>query len=323
MQFQEFLAHLTHQRRVSAHTVKAYTNDLEQFAGYCAREFTVTTARAVTRDHVKAWLASLMTAELAPASIRRKLSALKAFYTYQQTRGLQAENPTLRIPTPKLGRRLPTSVAAKDLKRLFAAFPDPQTNTDFSLLRDHLLLALLYQCGMRRAELIGLDEGDVDQNQRRLCLRGKGGKQRLVPFGPALAELIDRYGELRQQGFPEAETSALLLTDRGGRLYPKYVYNKVVEHLGAFSTEEKKSPHVLRHSFATHLLAEGADLNAVKELLGHANLAATQLYTHNNIARLQEIYRQAHPAGEDQQKANKTRAIERPEAGDSPKNNDQ
>lgn len=305
MHFHQFLAHLTHQRRVSAHTVTAYQTDLEQFARYCAAEFAVTETKAVTRDLVKSWLASLMTAELAPSSIRRKLSALKAFYAYQQSRGLQMENPTLRIPTPKLGRRLPTSVATKDMKRLFAAFPDPLTNTDFGLLRDHLLLALLYQCGMRRAELIGLDEADVDQDHRRLSLRGKGNKQRLVPFGPSLAELISRYGELRGQHFPDAETPSLLLTDRGSRPYPKYIYNKVVEYLGAYSTEEKKSPHVLRHSFATHLLEEGADLNAVKELLGHANLAATQLYTHNNIRRLQEIYRQAHPEGEDKQKPEK------------------
>lgn len=298
MQFHQFLAHLTHQRRVSPHTVTAYTGDLEQFANYCAAEFGLQQTNEVTRVHVKAWLAGLMVSELAPSSIRRKLSALKAFYAYQQARGLQQENPTLRIPTPKLGRRLPTAVAVKDMKRLFNAFPDPQTNTDFSLLRDHLMLALLYQCGMRRAELIDVKEADIDLDHRRLTLRGKGNKQRLVPFGKGLVELIECYSLLKQQMFPETEVANLLLTDRGRPLYPKYVYNKVAEYLGSFSTEEKKSPHVLRHTFATHLLEEGADLNAVKELLGHANLAATQLYTHNNIKRLQDIYRQAHPGGE-------------------------
>ncbi|MFT5998166.1 MAG: integrase/recombinase XerC [Neolewinella sp.] len=298
MHFHQFLAHLTHQRRVSPHTVTAYTTDLTQFSGFCAEEFEVKATSEVTRDMVKTWLAGLMSAGLAPASIRRKLSALKAFYAFQQSRGLQSENPTVRIPTPKLGRRLPASVAAKDIKRLFAAFPDPMTNTDFGLLRDHLLLGLLYQCGMRRAELIGLNEADVDMDHRRLTLHGKGNKQRLVPFGPSLTELLECYSLLKQQTFPEPETTALMVADSGKRLYPKYLYNKVVEYLGAFSTEEKKSPHVLRHTFATHLLEEGADLNAVKELLGHANLAATQLYTHNNIKRLQDIYRQAHPEGE-------------------------
>jgi integrase/recombinase XerC len=299
MRFDQFLAHLTHQRRLSEHTVAAYTSDLGQFATYCANTHELTSTKAVTRDHVKAWLASLMTAALAPSSIRRKLSALKAFYSYQQSRGLQQDNPTLRIPTPKMGRRLPTTVAEKDMKRLFAAFPDPLTNTDFTLLRDHLLLALLYQCGLRRAELIDLDQADTDMDHRRLRITGKGNKQRLIPFGKKLAELIDCYERLRATNFPEADTTALIITDKGNRMYPKYLHNKVVTYLGDFSAEDKKSPHVLRHTFATHLLAGGADLNAVKELLGHANLAATQLYTHNNIQRLQEIYRQAHPEGEE------------------------
>lgn len=298
MTFHEFLAHLTHQRRLSEHTVVAYRTDLQQFAEFCVAEYDVKQTSAVTREMIKAWLAGLMSRDLAPASIRRKLSAVKAFYAYQQSRGKQRENPTLRIPTPKVGRRLPAAVAAKDIRRLFNAFPDPLTNTDFPLLRDHLLLALLYECGLRRAELIGLDVPDADPDHRRLTVTGKGNKQRLIPFGPKLAELLASYGELRAGTFPAAETEALLLTDRGKRLYPKYVYNKVSTYLGDFSTEEKKSPHVLRHTFATHLLEEGADLNAVKELLGHANLAATQLYTHNNIRRLQDVYRQAHPEGE-------------------------
>ncbi len=297
MTFHEFLAHLTHQRRVSPHTLAAYRTDLVQFATYCAEQFGVVAAVEVSRDMIKAWLASLMQEQLAPASIRRKLSAIKAFYAYRHQRGHQMENPTLRIPTPKLGRRLPSTVAAGDLRQLFAAFPDPAANTDFVLLRDHLLLALLYQTGVRRAEVIGLRGEDVDLYQRRLSVVGKGNKQRLIPFGPGLAELLETYGALRATTFPAAEAPELLLTDRGKKLYPKLVYNLVTTYLGGVTTEEKKSPHVLRHSFATQLLEAGADLNAVKELLGHANLAATQLYTHNNVERLRDIYRQAHPEG--------------------------
>ncbi|WP_273445292.1 tyrosine-type recombinase/integrase [Neolewinella agarilytica] len=298
MHFHEFLAHLRHQRRLSEHTVTAYSGDLSQFATFCLEEYDVTSPKGVSRDHIKAWLASLMTQDLAAASIRRKLSALKAFYAYRQQRGQQQENPTLRIPTPKLGRRLPATIAATDLKRLFAAFPDPTQNTHFGLLRDHLLLALLYQTGMRRAELIGLTETDIDLDNRRLTVLGKGNKQRLIPLGGGLTEILEAYGSLRATTFPDLETNSLLLTDRGRKIYPKFVYNTVVTYLEDFTTEERKSPHVLRHTFATHLLEGGADLNAVKELLGHANLSATQLYTHNNVARLREIYRQAHPEGE-------------------------
>ncbi|MEM9928173.1 MAG: site-specific integrase, partial [Bacteroidota bacterium] len=209
MHFHQFLAHLTHQRRVSPHTVTAYTGDLEQFAEYCKTAHSLQQTSEVTRGHVKSWLANLMVQDLAPASIRRKLSALKAFYAYQQARGMQRENPTLRIPTPKLSRRLPTSVADQDMRRLFAAFPDPQKNTDFSSLRDHLLLSLLYQCGLRRAELIGLREYDVDLDQRRLNVRGKGDKQRLVPFGKGLLEIMECYGALKQQLFTELKTDHL------------------------------------------------------------------------------------------------------------------
>ncbi len=183
------------------------------------------------------------------------------------------------------------------MKRLFAAFPDPLTDEDFGSLRDHLVLALLYQCGLRRAELIGLSPRDVDLDERRLRVRGKGDKERLVPFGPRLGELVEAYALLRERELPGAEPGQLILTDRGKRPYPKWVYNKVVRYLSLYTTADARNPHVLRHSFATHLTEGGADLNAVKELLGHGSLAATQRYTHNNLKRLREIYRQAHPEG--------------------------
>lgn len=293
MQTQEFLLHLTHQRRLSAHTVTAYRNDLKQFADYCAATYEVGRAGEVSRDMIKSWLAELVGEGLTATSIRRKLSAIKAFYLYRQTRGLQESNPAQRIPTPKIGRRLPGTIPQQALRRLFVTFPSPADQQDAEQLQDQVMLALLYQCGLRRAELIGLIYERIDLDRRQLRIRGKGDKERLVPFGEGLAELLDRLRQLRG-----TNEGPVLLTARGKAVYPKFVYNRVVRYLGGVTTEDKKSPHTLRHSFATHLTEGGADLNAVKELLGHSSLAATQLYTHNNLARLQEVYRRAHPEGE-------------------------
>ena len=296
MHFHEFLSYLEHQRRLSPHTLLAYRNDLETFANFCGSH-QVLQARAVDRSLVKSWLVHLTAEEASsPRTVRRKLSALKAFYKWRQQRGLQSENPTLRIPTPKISKPLPKTAEPETMQRLFAAFPDPLEDEAFHSLRDHTLLALLYQTGMRRAELIKLGVRDVDLRARKLSVTGKGGKQRFLPIGPRLAELVGRYSELREQSFAELPPN-LLLTDKGRAMYPKFVYNKVVQHLAGVTTQEAKNPHVLRHTFATTLLNGGADLNAVKELLGHASLAATQVYTHTNVARLQEVYRRAHPEG--------------------------
>ena len=293
MQTEEFLKHLSHQRRLSPHTVEAYRSDLRQFAAYCKSQYDVTAAGEVSREMIKSWLSKLLEEGLSAASIRRKLSTLKAYYHYRHRRGWQQEDPTLRIPTPKVGKRLPPTIPADDLKRLFAAFPEPAEETDYFVLQDHLLLALLYQLGLRRAELIGLRWADCSLERREMRVRGKGNKERILPFGARLAEVLERARHLRSA--PPEEY--MFVTRRGKRLYPKYVYNTVSRYLGGVTREEKKSPHVLRHSFATHLTEAGADLNAVKELLGHSSLAATQLYTHNNLARLREIYRKAHPGG--------------------------
>ena len=301
MDFTTFLNHLAYQRRLSAHTVAAYASDLEAFATYCGETYGVMHPAEVTRAIVKSWLAELNAGGMAATSIRRKLSALKAYYLYRQTRGLQEHNPTKRVPTPRAGKRLPATIPRADLDLLFGQFADPATENDFHSIQDHLLLALLYQAGLRRAELINLRLQDVHLDRRELLVRGKGNKERIVPFGPGLAELLERSIFLRSGA--ESDCQRLFITEKGKPLYPKYVYNKVRGYLSGVTREEKRSPHVLRHSFATHLTEEGADLNAVKELLGHASLAATQLYTHNDLERLRKIYRQSHPEGGEEKRS--------------------
>jgi len=294
MTIDTFLNYLQHERRYSPHTVVAYRKDLVQFEAYCRQTFAIRQLGEVKRSMVRSWLASLFEDHQAPASIRRKLASIKASYRLRQERGYQVDNPTLRIPTPKLPRRLPATIHQHDLERLFHQLSLQEEN--FSTVRDYLVLALLYQTGMRRSELIGLRLQNLDRPKRQLNVKGKGNKERILPYGKGLGDLIERYEQFRTSVWPGSPHQELLLTDRGRPLYPKWVYNTVTHYLSMFSTEEKKSPHVLRHSFATHLSDEGADLNAIKTLLGHANLAATQIYTHGSVERLKAVYQQAHPA---------------------------
>lgn len=292
-----FLNYLRHERRYSPHTVLAYEKDLQQFFVFVGQQFDIQEAKEVNRASIRSWLASLSAEGYKASAIKRKLSSLKAFYRFRQERGYQSENPALRIPSPKAPRRLAATISEKDMQRLFVYLEAAEK--DFSSLRDHLLLALLYQCGIRRAELLGLRDTDVSLEQRQLRVHGKGEKTRLLPFGQNLSDLLEEYIAARDGYFSERSGDSLLLTDSGQAPYPKWIYNKVVHYLSSVSREEKKSPHVLRHSFATHLSDHGADLNAVKTLLGHSSLAATQLYTHNNVERLSAVYEQAHPAAEE------------------------
>ncbi|MEL6141064.1 MAG: tyrosine-type recombinase/integrase [Bacteroidota bacterium] len=305
MTIDTFLNYLQHERRFSPHTVVAYRKDLVQFEAYCRQIFGVRHLGEVKRSMVRSWLASLFETHHAPASIRRKLASIKAYYRLRQERGYQVDNPTLRIPTPKLPRRLPATINQQDLERLFRQLALQEEN--FSTLRDHLVLALLYQTGIRRSELIGLRQQDLNSPKRQLTVKGKGNKERILPYGKGLAELMEQYEQFRASVWPDSPHQELLLTDRGRPLYPKWVYNTVTHYLSMFSTEEKKSPHVLRHSFATHLSDKGADLNAIKTLLGHANLAATQIYTHGSVERLKAVYEQAHPAAGTDETKNKRR----------------
>ena len=292
MMKESFLRYLEHEKRFSPHTLTAYRTDLEQFLQFLDHTFDIQAPEEVTHTQVRSWTVDLLNEGRSTSSINRKLSTLKTFYRFLQRRHGLERNPMLKVLSPKMGKRLPHVVRADELDRLFEQIKFP---TDFEGQRDQLVLELLYNTGMRRSELINLTLSDIDFRSNVLKVLGKGNKERLIPFGRGLAKLLLAYIELRQQTFGDPEYTNLLLTKQGKPLYPKAAYNIVHKYLAAVSTVEKKSPHVLRHSFATHLSDNGADLNAIKALLGHANLAATQIYTHNSIEKLKKVYESAHP----------------------------
>ncbi|MCP4441157.1 MAG: tyrosine-type recombinase/integrase [Aureispira sp.] len=299
MKVAAFLKHLQFEKRYSKHTCIAYQTDLEQFKDYLDRTYDLQNLLEVQSMHIRSWTVSLMQLELSPTSIHRKISTLKTFYKFLLTNGDISQTPLNRVFLPKKGDRLPAFVEQGKLDTLFNELEFP---VGFGGLRDNLLVDLLYSTGIRRSELINLKCIDIDQHKNTIKVTGKGNKIRLIPIHKDLKNLIVEYIEERKSTFPDAAHDYLLVTDKGKQLYPKFVYNKVTHYLSFVTTAQKKSPHVLRHSFATHLSNNGADLNAIKELLGHANLAATQLYTHNSIETLKKAYEQAHPTAKDKNK---------------------
>lgn len=288
-----FLNYLQYERRFSPHTIQAYRKDLEQFFDFLAEKAgEAPDIAAIRHTDIRSWVVELLTLDRSPRTINRKLSTLKTFFRFLRQHGHVERNPMRQVIAPKTGRRLPVHVQPADLARLFGHISFAE---DYPGRRDRLLLELLYATGMRRAELIALRIGQVDRAQGVLRVLGKGGKERLIPISRTLQRQIDDFLQLRRTAFPDTSHRELLLTDAGAPLYPKLVYNIVHRYLSLVTTVEQRSPHTLRHSFATHLSDNGADLNAIKALLGHSSLAATQVYTHNSIEKLKRVYQQAHP----------------------------
>lgn len=290
-----FLAYLSFERRFSDHTLTAYRNDLEQFISYIKEEQCLTSIDEVRHLHIRSWIVRQMQAGQAARSINRRLSCLKTYFKYLKKRGLLEKDPMKKVVAPKSGRRLPVFIQEKELGALFELVPFPD---DYTGKLHRLLLEVLYATGMRRGEAAKLRVPDIDLGRGVFRVAGKGNKERLLPITPLLTTLLEEYLALRNATFPGTEKAELFIKANGAPLNPDNIYYIVRKYLSAVSAAEQRSPHVLRHSFATHLSNRGADLNAIKELLGHANLAATQVYMHNSIQRLQEIYEQAHPKGE-------------------------
>lgn len=290
MIIQSFLQYLRFEKRFSANTVLAYESDLNQFFEFQKKLYEVEKPDQVSQSMVRSWMVSLMESGVGARSINRKITALKTFYKFLLRRDEVKLNPLLKVQSPKISKRLPVFVEESKMQLLFT---DVNFGDGFDAIRDRLILELLYATGMRRAELIGLTDERIDLYQCQVKVLGKRNKERIIPFTSKLKELIEAYLVARKEIAPFP--ASFFVSSKGISMYPKMVYRIVTERLSAVTTLEKKSPHILRHTFATHMLNNGADLNSVKELLGHANLSATQVYTHNTIEKLKEVYKQAHP----------------------------
>ena len=287
----EFLAYLQWEKRYSYHTVLSYQNDLTACFGYLEEQYAVKGPGDVETGFIRSWLASLKEAGLTSRSLRRKISTLKSYFKFYLRKGVITRNPMGVIVSPKMSRRLPGFVAEKDIQALRKVEFPP----GFEGETHRLILALFYLTGMRLSELVQLKEGQVDVSKSVVKVLGKGNKERVIPLEAAWMDRVREYRDQKPRELEAPNRDYLLVSTKGKPLYAKYVYRVVKRYLAMVTTIDKKSPHILRHTFATHLLEHGADLNAVKELLGHSSLAATQVYTHNSIEKLKEAFSRAHP----------------------------
>jgi len=285
-----FVDYLKFEKRYSAHTLIAYENDLIQFASYLKSTYDIVEIKAIKAIFIRSWVVSLMEKKLDARSVNRKITSLKSFYKYALKCKWVDISPMGKITSPKTAKRLPSYIEAEKLDTLFdnTVFADSLEGK-----REQLILELFYGTGMRLSELINLNLNDVDIRQLQLKVTGKRNKQRIIPMYAAMLPHLEHYLAYRSK--VETTLPNLFVMDNGDALYPMYVYRLVKRNLSIVSTQKKRSPHVLRHSFATEMLNNGADLNAIKEILGHANLSATQVYTHNSIEKLKDAYKKAHP----------------------------
>ncbi|MBM77440.1 MAG: integrase [Crocinitomicaceae bacterium] len=284
----DFLDYLRIEKRYSEHTLKAYEIDLFQFNNYLISVYSVENLQKIESVYLRSYMVELLSLSNSKSTVARKISSLKSMFKYLIKKQLIDESPASNITTPKVEKRLPNFIKEKEMQQLFNGDLFPK---DFKGLRDRLMIAILYQTGIRLSELIGLKWSDVSNQEFKVT--GKRNKQRIVPLSRGIQELIILYKNNPQKTHP----TWLLITDNFDKLYEKFVYRKVNYYLSLVSSKQKKSPHILRHTFATHMLNNGADLNAIKELLGHESLSATQVYTHNTFEKLKSIHKQSHPRG--------------------------
>lgn len=291
---EDFINHLKFEKRYSTHTLRAYTDDLAVFFQFLTAQFEVVNPQEVMPAMVRSWLASLSLQKIQPRSINRKISSLKSFYRYCLLKGYVASSPLSAIKVLKTRKRLPNYIEETQMQQLLEQI---DFSDDYTGRLHYLIITLLYYTGMRVSELVGLKDRQVDTKRLQVKVLGKGNKERIIPLHHDIVGEVDAYRKLRSGLAAGSDRAELLLNEKGKPLSPRHVYDIVKRGLSLVTTAEKKSPHILRHSFATHLTGNGAELNAVKELLGHSSLAATQVYTHTSIDRLRDIHRKSHPKG--------------------------
>lgn len=290
---ESFINYLKYEKRFSSHTVVAYKNDLDQFVQYCTVVVGEFDVNRVDAKLVRSWIVYLMEQDLTPRSVNRKVTSLKSFYKYLMREQIVENNPAVNLPLPKIRKKLPNFVGENNLHHLL---DDGFFADDFCGVRDKLIITLLYGTGIRLSELMTLKDSDFDTKGYLIKVLGKRKKERVIPYPKSINNLLELYVTIRNKQIG-TDAKQLLVTEKGKPVYEKLIYRVVKNNLSKVTSLEKRGPHVLRHSYATHLLNNGADLNVVKELLGHSNLAATQVYTHTTFDKLQGIYKQAHPRG--------------------------
>ena len=286
-----FLSYIEFEKRYSKHTLEAYKSDLEQLTDFLVKNESSELPFATHHD-IRNWMVSMMEQKVSARSINRKISTLKSFYKFLMRKGEIKKSPLGKVQSPKTSKRLPVFVELPGIEKLLKEVEFPE---GYEGLRDRMIIEIFYGTGMRRTELINLKESDIDSYNAQVKVLGKGNKERIIPIHPGLRSSIKNFIAEKKRLLEPQTDNYLIVSETGKKLDPRVVYSIVKKYLNLVTTVDKKSPHVLRHTFATHLMNNGADINAVKELLGHTSLAATQVYTHNTIDKLKEVYRQAHP----------------------------
>jgi len=289
--FGDFLQYIQFVKHYSPHTVLSYRKDLEQFFSFYSLD-AGSAESAIDSRMIRNWMAHLMETGSSSRTVGRKISSLKSYFRFLQKEGVLVTNPAVRIPVPKTDKKLPVFVNEEKMDLLL---DHVEFGDDYAGFRNRVMIETFYSTGMRRAELVNLKTGDIDFLQQTIKVLGKRNKERLIPVDRGYCSLLQEYLSRRSAAFPGFDEGYLFLTSSGQKIYFRLVYRVVHSFLSLVTTADKRSPHVLRHTFATQMLNKGADLNAIKELLGHANLSATEIYTHNTFEKLKSVYKQAHP----------------------------